>query len=53
MGPEQSALPGPDQPAIVNGLDPDAELPHAREIHTAFADERGDPRWIVEFHIGG
>lgn len=34
------------------GLDPDAELPHARETHAAFADERDDPRWIVEFQLG-
>ncbi|OBF65750.1 MULTISPECIES: hypothetical protein [Mycobacteriaceae] len=35
-----------------HGLDPGAELPHVRETQTAFADERDDPRWIVEFHIG-
>lgn len=34
-----------------HGLDPSTEQPHAREIDTAFADERGDPRWIVMFDI--
>lgn len=34
-----------------HGLDPDAEQPRAREVDTAFADERSDPRWIVTFDI--
>lgn len=33
------------------GLDLHGEQSRVRQIHTAFSDERGDPRWIVEFHI--
>lgn len=50
---------GPDAAATAaaiarrHGLDSHAELSRAQEIDTAYAGERGDPRWIVIFDIAG